>query len=103
MTHTRVRSSYNTMMQDKFLDKKTGAYEQLKNSPWYLKMREGKPTYYLKMDDKYQAMPEKCFHATAARSSTFDLANVELQIENFFKNNLGYLEVRNEDNKNKRL
>jgi hypothetical protein len=55
------------------------------------------------MDDKYQAMPEKCFHATAARSSTFDLANVELQIENFFKNNLGYLEVKNEDNKNKRL
>jgi len=103
MTRSRVRNSYNTMMQDKFLNKETGAYEQINQSPWFLKMREGKPTYYLKMDDKYQAMPEKCFHATAERSRTFNLKGVEVQIENFFKDNLGYLEVKNEDNKNERL
>ena len=46
------------------------------------------------MDDKFQQMPEDCFKATAARSATFDLSNVETQIEDFFAENLGYMEIK---------
>ena len=57
-------------------------------------MKNGRPGYFLKMDDKFQQMPEDCFKATAARSATFDLSNVETQIEDFFAENLGYMEIK---------
>ena len=89
-----IRNSYSSMMSSKFLDKATGEFKQLKQPPWFLKMKNGRPGYFLKMDDKFQQMPEDCFKATAARSATFDLSNVETQIEDFFAENLGYMEIK---------
>ena len=89
-----VRNSYSSMMSSTFLDKKTGEFKQLKQTPWFLKMKNGKPGYFLKMEQKFQQMPEDCFKATAARSATFDLKNVETQIEDFFAENLGYMEIK---------
>jgi len=79
------RHAYKAIMAPTFLDKNTGAFEQINESPWFLKVRKGTPSYFLKMDDKFQQMPEACFRATAARSATFNLAGVEDQIENFCK------------------
>ena len=96
MAHQYVkskRSKHKAIMANTFLDKNTGAYEQINESPWYLKVRDGVPGYFLKMDDKFQQMPEPCFRATAARSATFNLAGVEDQIENFCKKNIGHMEV----------
>ena len=95
----RGRKSYSSMMSNAFLDRKTGDFKQLNQSPWFLKMKNGIPGYFLKMDDKFQQMPEDCFKATAARTSTYDLSDVEAQIENFFANNVGYAEVKNEATK----
>ena len=89
-----VRNSYSSMMSSSFLDRKTGDFKQLNQSPWFLKMKNGKPGYFLKMEQKFQQMPEDCFKATAARSATFDLKNVETQIEDFFAENLGYMEIK---------
>ena len=89
-----IRNSYSSMMSSKFLDKATGEFKQLNQTPWFLKMKNGRPGYFLKMDDKFQQMPEDCFKATAARSATFDLSNVETQIEDFFAENLGYMEIK---------
>ncbi len=89
-----IRNSYSSMMSSKFLDKATGEFKHLKKTPWFLKMKNGRPGYFLKMDDKFQQMPEDCFKATAARSATFDLSNVETQIEDFFAENLGYMEIK---------
>ena len=89
-----IRNSYSSMMSSKFLDKSTGDFKQLKQTSWFLKMKNGRPGYFLKMDDKFQQMPEDCFKATAARSATFDLKNVETQIEDFFAENLGYMEIK---------
>ena len=103
MAHQYVkskRSKHKAIMANTFLYKNTGAYEQINESPWYLKVRDGVPGYFLKMDDKFQQMPEDCFKATAARTSTYDLSDVEAQIENFFANNVGYAEVKNEASKN---
>ena len=91
-----VRNSYSSMMVTNFLDPKTGNFKQLNQSPWFLKMKNGKPGYFLKMEQKFQQMPEDCFKATAARSATFDLKNVEGEIEDFFVDNLGFMEVKNE-------
>jgi len=85
--------SCKSMINTTFLDKTTGAYEQINKTPWYLKISNGRPGYFLKMDDKFQQMPEACFRATAARSQTFNLEGVEVQIENFCKNNIGHMEV----------
>ena len=95
MTYVRtgVRNSYSSMPTNAFLDEKTGNFKQLNKSPWFLKMKDGKPGYYLKMELKFQQMPEACFRATAARSATFNLAGVEDQIENFCKKNIGHMEV----------
>ena len=87
-------------MTPTFLDPKTGNFKQLNQSPWFLKMKNGTPGYFLKMEQKFQQMPEDCFKATAARSATFDLKNVEAQIEDFFADNLGFMEVKNEAIKN---
>ena len=95
----RGRKSYSSMMSSAFLDRKTGDFKQLNQSPWFLKMKNGTPGYFLKMDDKFQQMPDDCFKATAARTSTYDLSDVEAQIENFFANNVGYAEVKNEATK----
>ena len=89
-----IRNSYSSMMSSKFLDKATGEFKQLNHTPWFLKMKNGRPGYFLKMDNKFQQMPEDCFKATAARSATFDLSNVETQIEDFFAENLGYMEIK---------
>ena len=96
----RGRKSYSSMMSSAFLDRKTGDFKQLNQSPWFLKMKNGTPGYFLKMEQKFQQMPEDCFKATAARSATFDLKNVETQIEDFFSDNVGYAEVKNEASKN---
>ena len=96
----RGRKSYSSMMSSAFLDRKTGDFKQLNQSPWFLKMKNGTPGYFLKMEQKFQQMPEDCFKATAARSATFDLKDVEAQIENFFADNLGFMEVKNEAIKN---
>ena len=90
-------------MSSSFLDRKTGDFKQLNETPWFLKMKNGKPGYFLKMETKFQEMPEDCFKATQARSATYDLKDVEAQIENFFSENLGYMEVKNATNKDKRL
>jgi hypothetical protein len=95
---TRVRNSYSSMMANSFLNEKTGNFKQLNKSPWFLKMKDGKPGYYLKMDNKFQQMPEACFKATTARSSTLSLKDAEGQIEDFYADNLGFLEVKNENN-----
>jgi len=95
----RGRKSYSSMMTPTFLDPKTGNFKQLNQSPWFLKMKNGTPGYFLKMEQKFQQMPEDCFKATAARSATFDLKNVETQIEDFFSDNVGYAEVKNEATK----
>ena len=95
----RGRESYSSMMSSTFLDRKTGDFKQLNQSPWFLKMKNGTPGYFLKMDDKFQQMPEDCFKATAERTSTYDLSDVEVQIENFFSDNVGYAEVKNEATK----
>ena len=95
----RGRKSYSSMMSSAFLDRKTGDFKQLNQTPWFLKMKNGTPGYFLKMEQKFQQMPEDCFKATAARSDTFDLKNVEAQIEDFFSENLGYAEVKNEATK----
>ena len=95
----RGRKSYSSMMSSTFLDRKTGDFKQLNQSPWFLKMKNGTPGYFLKMEQKFQQMPEDCFKATAARSATFDLKNVETQIEDFFSDNVGYAEVKNEATK----
>ena len=92
------RHAYKAIMAPTFLDKNTGAFEQINESPWFLKVRKGTPSYFLKMDDKFQQMPEACFRATAARSATFNLEGVEDQIENFCKKNIGHMEVINEAN-----
>ena len=92
----RGRKSYSSMMTPTFLDPKTGNFKQLNKSPWFLKMKNGKPGYFLKMEQKFQQMPEDCFKATAARSATFNLKNVEGEIEDFFADNLGFMEVKNE-------
>ena len=94
-----IRNSYSSMMSSKFLDKATGEFKQLKQTPWFLKMKNGRPGYFLKMDDKFQQMPDDCFKATAERTSTYDLSDVEAQIENFFSDNVGYAEVKNEATK----
>jgi len=96
----RGRKSYSSMMSSTFLDRKSGDFKQLNQSPWFLKMKNGTPGYFLKMEQKFQQMPEDCFKATQARSSTFNLKDVEAQIENFFAKNLGYMEVKNEATKN---
>ena len=96
----RGRKSYSSMMTSAFLDRKTGDFKQLNQSPWFLKMKNGTPSYFLKMEQKFQQMPEDCFKATAARSSTFGLKDVEAQIEDFFAENLGFMEVKNEAIKN---
>ena len=95
MTYVKTgrQRSCKSIMNTTFLDKTTGAYERINETPWYLKVRDGTPGYFLKMDDKFQQMPEACFRATAARSATFNLAGVEDQIENFCKNNIGHMEV----------
>ena len=93
---SRIRNSYSSMMNSTFLDPKTGNFKQLNQSPWFLKMKNGRPGYFLKMDDKFQQMPEDCFKATAARSATFNLKDVEGEIEDFFADNLGFMEVSNE-------
>ena len=102
MTYVRtgVRNSYSSMTTNSFLNEKTGNFKQLNKSPWFLKMKDGKPGYYLKMELKFQQMPEDCFKATAAKSTTLGLKDAEGQIENFYADNLGYLEVKNETNKN---
>ena len=94
------RKSYSSMMTPTFLDPKTGNFKQLNQSPWFLKMKNGTPGYFLKMEQKFQQMPEDCFKATAARSATFNLKDVEAQIENFFADNLGFMEVKNDAIKN---
>jgi len=94
-----IRNSYSSMMNNTFLDPKTGNFKQLNQSPWFLKMKNGRPGYFLKMDDKFQQMPEDCFKATAARSATFNLKDVEGEIEDFFADNLGFMEVSNEATK----
>ena len=94
-----VRKSYSSMMSSSFLDRKTGDFKQLNQSPWFLKMKNGKPGYFLKMEQKFQQMPEDCFKATAARTATYDLSDVEKQIEKFFSDNVGYAEVKNETRK----
>ena len=84
MSHQYVkstRSKHKAIMANTFLDKNTGAYEQINESPWYLKVRDGVPGYFLKMDDKFQQMPEPCFRATAARSATFNLDGVATNID----------------------
>ena len=96
----RGRKSYSSMMSSAFLDRKTGDFKQLNQSPWFLKMKNGTPGYFLKMETKFQQMPDDCFKATAARTSTYDLSDVEAQIENFFSDNVGYAEVKNEASKN---
>ena len=96
----RGRKSYSSMMTSAFLDRKTGDFKQLNQSPWFLKMKNGTPGYFLKMDDKFQQMPDDCFKATAERTSTYDLSDVEAQIEDFFADNLGFMEVKNEATKN---
>ena len=85
--------SCKSIMNTTFLDKTTGAFEQINETPWFLKVRNGTPGYFLKMDDKFQQMPEACFRATVARSATFNLEGVEGQIENFCKKNIGHMEV----------
>ena len=94
----RGRKSYSSMMTGTFLDRKTGDFKQLNQSPWFLKMKNGIPGYFLKMDDKFQQMPEDCFKATAARSTTLSLKDADGQIEDFYADNLGFLEVKNENN-----
>ena len=71
MTYVKIgrQRSCKAMMNTAFLDKTTGAFEQINKTPWYLKIRNGTPGYFLKMDDKFQQMPENCFRATAARSA----------------------------------
>ena len=96
----RGRKSYSSMMTSAFLDRKTGDFKQLNQSPWFLKMKNGIPGYFLKMEQKFQQMPEDCFKATASRSTTLGLKNVEGQIEDFFAENLGFMEVKNEATKN---
>jgi len=102
MTYVRtgVRNSYSSMTLNSFLNEKTGNFKQLNKSPWFLKMKDGKPGYYLKMELKFQQMPEDCFKATAARSTTLSIKDADGQIEDFYADNLGYLEVKNETNKN---
>ena len=95
---SRVRNSYSSMPTNAFLDEKTGNFKQLNKSPWFLKMKDGKPGYYLKMELKFQQFPEDCFKATAARSTTLSLKDADGQIEDFYADNLGYLEVKNENN-----
>jgi len=56
------RQAYKAIMANTFLNEKTGAFEQINESPWFLKVRRGKPGYFLKMTDKFQQMPETCFH-----------------------------------------
>ena len=41
------RKSYSSMMTPTFLDPKTGNFKQLNQSPWFLKMKNGKPGYLL--------------------------------------------------------
>ena len=38
-----IRNSYSSMMSSKFLDKTTGEFKQLKQTPWFLKMKNGRP------------------------------------------------------------
>ena len=95
---TRVRNSYSSMMANSFLNEKTGNFKQLNKSPWFLKMKDGKPGYYLKMELKFQQMPEACFKATAARSTTLSLKDADGQIEDFYADNLGFMEIKNENN-----
>jgi len=87
------RQAYKAIMANTFLNEKTGAFEQINESPWFFKVRRGKPGYFLKMTDKFQQMPETCFRATVARSQSYNLKGVEIQIENFCKKNIGYMEV----------
>ena len=95
---TRKQRSCKAIMNTSFLDQTTGAYERINETPWYLKISNARPGYFLKMDDKFQQMPENCFRATAARSATFNFDGVENQIENFCKKNIGHMEVINEAN-----
>ena len=100
MTYVRsgIRNSYSSMPINAFLNEKTGNFKQLNKSPWFLKMKDGKPGYFLKMELKFQQMPEACFKATTARSSTLSLKDADGQIEDFYADNLGFLEVKNENN-----
>ena len=88
------RKSYSSMMTPTFLDPKTGNFKQLNQSPWFLKMKNGTPGYFLKMEQKFQQMPEECFKATAARSKQYDFSGVQKQIDSFIK------EIKNENSQN---
>tara|TARA_R100001369_G_scaffold87105_1_gene122235 strand:+ start:7370 stop:7633 length:264 start_codon:yes stop_codon:yes gene_type:complete len=84
----KKRNSYYSMSKNNFLDLKTGPYERLDNTAWYLKKNtDGKIGYFLNMSSKYQQMPNSCFEATALKTPNLNIPAVQAQIKNFMEKN----------------
>ena len=84
----KKRESYISYDQETFLNTKTGPYQRLDNTAWYLKKKntnDGEIGYFLNMHTKYQQMPDACFKATAERSPDIDVNIINKDIAKFME------------------
>nr|BAR15053.1 hypothetical protein [uncultured Mediterranean phage uvMED] len=90
----KKRESYISYDQESFLNTKTGPYQRLDNTAWYLKKKntnDGEVGYFLNLHTKFQQMPNACFAATAERTPELNVPAIKDQIKQF-------MEVHDESN-----
>tara|TARA_B100000902_G_C27240997_1_gene879972 strand:+ start:1222 stop:1503 length:282 start_codon:yes stop_codon:yes gene_type:complete len=90
----KKRESYISYNKETFLNTKTGAFQRLDNTAWYLKKKktnDGEVGYFLNLHTKFQQMPNACFAATAEKTPELNVPAIKDQIKKF-------MEINNESN-----
>ena len=82
----KVRESYCSMSKDIFLNEKTGPYQRLDNSSWWIKKKpDGTVGYYVDMHSKFQQLPNACFKATCESSKMLDVELIKADVKKFME------------------
>jgi len=85
----RVRRSYNSLHTKDFCNPKTGPWQKLNDSNWYIKKYKGQLQFYIGFSSFYQAMPEKCFYTTIENSRELNKEQMLQQLQQFKEANNG--------------
>ena len=82
----KPRESYCSMSKDTFLNNKTGPYQRLDNSSWWIKEKpDGSVGYYVDMHTKFQQLPDACFKATCESSKMLDVNLIKSDVKQFME------------------
>ena len=82
----KPRESYCSMSKDTFLNNKTGPYQRLDNSSWWIKKKpDGSVGYYVDMHSKFQQLPNACFKATSESSKILDVELIKADVKKFME------------------